>query len=250
MRKKLVAGNWKSYLDKNDAIALLEEIAIADFADEVEVAVFPPMLYLQNAIESAKGKFFVGAQSCSAKGFGAYTGEVAAAMISSVGAQMILVGHSERRQYFGETHDVLKQKVDRVIEAGLKVVFCCGEPLEVRNAAQHKQLVSTQLAESLFHLSESDFKKVIIAYEPVWAIGTGVNATPEQAQEMHEFIRRLVKEKYTTQAAEAVRILYGGSVKPDNAKALFSCADVDGGLVGGASLKANDFVTIIQAAKN
>ncbi len=252
MRKKFVAGNWKSFLQNNAACDLLNTLKTSvDFSESglPEIAVFPPSVYIETAVKAADNKFLVGAQNCSATGEGAYTGEVTSEMLASVGAALILAGHSERRQFFGETNAIVKSKVERVLEAQLTPVFCCGESLEVRNANAYKEFVYTQLAESIFHLDEDNFSKLIIAYEPVWAIGTGVNASPAQAQEMHLFIRNAVKEKYNEVVADKVRILYGGSVKPDNAAQLFACADVDGGLVGGASLKATDFIAIVQAAK-
>jgi triosephosphate isomerase len=252
MRKKFVAGNWKSFLQKQAAYDLLITLKHnIDFSGSglPDVAVFPPSIYVENAVSVANETFKVGAQNCSAAGEGAYTGEVTSEMFASVGASLILAGHSERRQIFGETNAVIKSKVERILAAQITPVFCCGESLEIRNANTHKEFVFTQLTDSILHLSESDFSRLIIAYEPVWAIGTGINASPEQAQEMHAFIRNVIKEKYNDAIADNTRILYGGSVKPDNALALFSCADVDGGLVGGASLKAEDFKAIIQAAK-
>ncbi len=252
MRKKFVAGNWKSFLQKQAAGDLLTTLKNnIDFTESglPDIAVFPPSIYIESAVKLAEGKFSVGAQNCSAAGEGAYTGELTSEMFASVGAALVLAGHSERRQLFGETNTVVKSKVERILAAQLTPVFCCGESLEIRNANAHKEFVYTQLAESILRLSEGDFSRLIIAYEPVWAIGTGVNASPEQAQEMHEFIRNVIREKYNDVTADSTRILYGGSVKPDNAAKLFSCADVDGGLVGGASLKAADFTAIIQAAK-
>jgi len=252
MRKKFVAGNWKSFLQKPAADDLL--IVLKNNIDFTEsglpdVAVFPPSIYIENAAKNAEGKFKVGAQNCSAAGEGAYTGEVTSEMLASIGTQLVLAGHSERRQLFGETNAVVKSKVERILATQLTPVFCCGESLEIRNANTHKEFVHTQLTESILHLSEGDFSRLIIAYEPVWAIGTGVNASPEQAQEMHAFIRNVIRESYSSSVADITRILYGGSVKPDNAATLFACVDVDGGLVGGASLKAADFIAIIQAAK-
>ncbi len=253
MRKKFVAGNWKSFLQKQAADDLLTTLkSNIDFSESglPDIAVFPPSIYIESAVKITEGKFNVGAQNCSAAGEGAYTGEVTSEMLASVGATLILAGHSERRQLFGETNTVIKSKIERILATQLTPVFCCGESLEIRNANTHKEFVYAQLTESILHLSEGDFSRLIIAYEPVWAIGTGVNASPEQAQEMHAFIRNVIRKEYNDAIADNIRILYGGSVKPDNAAQLFSCADVDGGLVGGASLKALDFITIIQAAKD
>lgn len=252
MRKKLVAGNWKSFLRYDAAMDLLSSLThhLTNHNDNtVEVVVFPPAIYLESAVRMAAGAYGVGAQNCSSNTEGAYTGEVTANMLTSVGVQHILTGHSERRQLFGESNDVVKDKINRITEAGATPFFCCGETLEARQAQLHKKVVEAQLQASLFHLSEDDFNKVVIAYEPVWAIGTGVNATAAQAQEMHAFIRETVAQQYSKETAASLRILYGGSVKPENAAELFSCADVDGALVGGASLKLNDFVSIIHAAK-
>ena len=188
----------------------------------------------------------VGAQNCSEHLWGAYTGEVSAAMIQSLGVPFVILGHSERRQYFGEQNALLAKKVDQVLAHHLTPIFCCGEPLEVRENGGHEGLVQQQVAESLFHLSAEAVQKVVIAYEPVWAIGTGKTATSQQAQDMHAVIRETLAKQYGKATAESISILYGGSVKPDNAKELFSCPDVDGGLIGGASLKSRDFVDIVK----
>jgi triosephosphate isomerase len=214
------------------------------------VVLFPSFLYLTDVLNSNSGEYVqVGAQNCSAFENGAYTGEVSANQLSSTGVSYVIIGHSERREYFAETNEVLKEKVKLALSKELIPVFCCGEPLKVRNENKQQEYVLKQLEESLFNLTAEEISKVIIAYEPIWAIGTGLNATAAQAQEMHSFIRRQLALKYSEKLASTVRILYGGSCKPDNAKELFSCADVDGGLIGGASLKANDFLAIIEAAK-
>jgi triosephosphate isomerase len=189
----------------------------------------------------------VGAQNCSEHDSGAYTGEVSAAMIKSIDVPYVIVGHSERRQYFGETNKMLALKVDKALANSLTPIFCCGEPLEIREKGEHETLVKQQVEESLFHLSTDVLQKVVIAYEPVWAIGTGKTATSQQAQDMHLVIRKHLASKYGQSVADSISILYGGSVKADNAKELFACADVDGGLVGGASLKSREFVEIVKA---
>jgi triosephosphate isomerase len=188
----------------------------------------------------------LGAQNCSNKESGAYTGEVSVDMLKSVGVNYVIIGHSERREYFKETNQQLAEKVNLALKSGMTPIFCCGETLEQREKGIHIDFVNSQLTESLFHLSESEFLKVVIAYEPIWAIGTGVTASTAQAQEMHEKIRTHLRSKYG-KAADSVSILYGGSCKPDNAKELFACKDVDGGLIGGASLKARDFIDIIKS---
>ena len=193
-------------------------------------------------------KIALAAQNCSQYRKVAFTGEVSASMIRSAGAKYVIVGHSERRKYFNESNEVLAEKVNRVLENNLQPIYCCGETLDERNSATHFDIVQAQLETGLFHLSEDGIDKCIIAYEPVWAIDTGENATPDQAQEMHHFIRELVKSKYGNHLSEKIVILYGGSVTADNAAELFKCADVDGGLVGGASLKAIEFSEIIDAA--
>lgn len=249
MRKKLIAGNWKSNLLRAEAENLAKTIAQSVFNSHCNIALFPSEAYLSNIISLCEGKAFVGAQNCSMFAEGAFTGESSAKQLQSVGVQMILAGHSERRQLFGETNEVVKAKINQIIEAGLTAVFCCGETLAIRQANNQNKLVQQQLNESLFHLNVTDFSRVIIAYEPVWAIGTGVVATPNEAEEMHAFIRNCVAEKYGKSIAEKSIILYGGSVKPDNATSLLSCENIDGALVGGASLKANDFLAIANAVK-
>jgi len=231
-----------------DVIRLLEEVAL----DDVTVIFSPPFPFiispcLTNIITSKnKDNIFVAAQNCSSEGKGAFTGEVSARMIHSAGASFVLVGHSERRQYFKENSELLAKKVDRVLEAGMQAIFCCGEVLDERKSVAHFEVVKKQIEESLFHLGASEFSKVVVAYEPVWAIGTGETATSEQAQEMHAFIRNLLSEKYG-EIANDTSILYGGSCKPSNAEELFSQPDIDGGLIGGASLKAEDFVALTKA---
>lgn len=253
MRSKIVAGNWKMNKTLEEAQALTSEI-MGMVADEVKsntkivlCTPFPYLLTVKNQL-GASSRIEVGAQNCSEHDSGAYTGETSAAMIKSIGVPYIIIGHSERRQFFGEDGKLLAKKVDKVLANGLTPIFCCGEPLEIREKGTHEELVKKQVEESLFHLSAEAVQKVVIAYEPVWAIGTGKTATSQQAQDMHAVIRTYLGERYGKEVAENISILYGGSVKPDNARELFSCPDVDGGLVGGASLKSRDFVDIIKGA--
>lgn len=250
MRKKIVAGNWKMNKTLSEATVLTSEL-MALTANEVKnnavVVLCTPFPYLLKIKEQlGSSRIAVGAQNCSEHESGAYTGETSAAMLKSMAIPYVIIGHSERRQYFGENGPLLARKVDRALAAGLTPIFCNGEPLEIREKGTHEALVKQQTEESLFHLSASDIQKVVIAYEPVWAIGTGKTATSQQAQDMHAVIRGHIATKYGNDVAESISILYGGSVKPDNAKELFACKDVDGGLVGGASLKARDFIDIIK----
>lgn len=236
-----------------EALQLTDELlnGLRPFPAGVEVAIMPPFPYLMSVAEKIKTTpVKLGAQNCSEHPWGAYTGEVSAPMLKSAGVTYVIIGHSERRQYFGEEGALLAQKTDAALASQLLPVFCCGEPLVVREDNRHFDLVKMQLEEGLFHLPPEAITKVVIAYEPVWAIGTGKTATPAQAQEMHAFIRRQLADKYGNQVAEQVRILYGGSVNAANANSLFACADVDGGLVGGASLKAAEFLQIVRAAGN
>lgn len=246
MRNKIVAGNWKMNTDLNQAIDLVDQINSLEFNKNVQLIVFPPFPFLQNvSIKCADSVLQVGAQNCSKESNGAFTGEVSAEMLASVnGVKFVLVGHSERRTYFRETNQELAEKIDQILRYKLTPVFCCGESIEERNNRTHFDVVKSQLSESLFHLSSEQVKNVIVAYEPVWAIGTGVTATPSQAQEMHQFIRNVIAEKYGVDISSAISILYGGSCNVSNAQALFALPDVDGGLIGGASLKAMDFVAI------
>jgi len=213
-----------------------------------EVVICPPALYLEMATDFAEESAIkVGAQNVSNQESGAYTGEIAAGMLASVDVEFCIVGHSERRQYFMEDNAFLAQKVDKLLDHNLTPIFCCGELLEEREKENHFNIVKQQISEGLFHLNDSEFSNVVIAYEPVWAIGTGVTATTEQAQEMHAFIRKLLAEKYGNEIANETTLLYGGSCNAKNARELFSQSDVDGGLIGGASLKADDFFTIINS---
>lgn len=255
MRKKLVAGNWKLNNTLEDSVNLakeVDELVSNEVNSDVDIAVCPtfPNLYPVNEILKASGKVKLGAQNCYTQESGAYTGEVSAPMLKSIGASYVLIGHSERREYFSEDNAFLSDKVKAALEAGLTPVFCCGESLDQRESGIHFDFVKSQLTESLFDLSDEDFAKIVIAYEPIWAIGTGVTASKEQAQEMHKVLRDHIASKYGAEAADDTTILYGGSCKPNNAGELFACPDIDGGLIGGASLKARDFIDIVNAFQN
>lgn len=245
MRKKIVAGNWKMNLDVGEAQDLFKAIIALEPAEGVHVAVFPPAIYLDRLLTGFPSVTSVGAQNAHFETSGAFTGEVSMLQLRSLGVHAVLIGHSERRMLFGEDHVMLKAKTNAAIQHGLQPFFCCGEPLEVRESGEHLSYVRRQLDESLFHLPAGDFEKAVIAYEPVWAIGTGLTATTEQAEEMHAAIRSWISEVYGEQIAEATTIIYGGSCNPSNAAALFACANVDGGLIGGASLKYTDFATLV-----
>ncbi|GAB1404200.1 triose-phosphate isomerase [Lentimicrobium sp.] len=251
MRKKIVAGNWKMNKTFSQAEDLLFSIADRlqkDRPEDVTVVVFPPALYLELAKDvSTDNDFSFGAQNINEHESGAYTGEISAAMVQSIGAEYVILGHSERRQYFGENDNVIAEKIKLALSHELTPVYCCGEALEERENGHHFSVVESQINDALFGLEEDDFKRIVIAYEPVWAIGTGRTATPEQAQEMHAFIRNCVATKFGKQAADMVSILYGGSCNAANAAELFANADVDGGLIGGASLKPDDFVAIVNS---
>jgi triosephosphate isomerase (TIM) len=252
MRKKIVAGNWKMNLDYTSGMSLFSEV-LNMVSDEVkgdqEVVVCPPALYVYSLAQLAKNssKVSIGAQNCHHADSGAFTGEVSATQLKSVGASYVILGHSERRQYFGETNQTLAPKVDAVLKTGLKPIYCIGETLDERNQNIHLGLIKAQLEEAVFHLSAEEFANIVIAYEPVWAIGTGVTATSEQAQEIHAFIRKEIALKYGEQVADDTTILYGGSCNAKNAPELFSQKDIDGGLIGGASLKSRDFTDIVKA---
>jgi len=251
MRKNIVAGNWKMNKSFQEAEFLindiLEELGKRKEA-EAEIILCPPYPYLELALDAATETLIhIGAQNVSDKASGAYTGEIAAPMLASMGIDYCIIGHSERRKYFNESHKLLAAKTDILLDNDIMPIFCCGELLPEREKGIHKDVVKEQISEALFHLSPERFAKVVVAYEPVWAIGTGVTASPEQAQEMHAFIRQLLKEKYGEESAENTSILYGGSCKPSNASELFRNPDVDGGLIGGASLKGKDFIDIVYS---
>lgn len=255
MRKKIVAGNWKMNMTLGEGKGLINGIVEElkndnEFANRTDVVICPPSFLLNLAvgmIDNLDG-VFVGAQNCHFEEKGAFTGEISAPMIKSSGSAYVIIGHSERRQYFAETHEMLASKVKVALKSELIPIFCIGELLDVRNEGKHFDLVEQQIKDSLFSLSEEDFRKVVLAYEPVWAIGTGVTASPNQAQEMHAFIRQIVEKHYGKLVADDLKILYGGSCNAQNALELFSQPDVDGGLIGGASLKVPDFIKIIKSA--
>ncbi|MGG8495700.1 triose-phosphate isomerase [Tenacibaculum sp. TC6] len=251
MRKNIVAGNWKMNKNLTEAKELIKEIKKGLKKEKVKgkrVIIAPSFVNLNSAVKKTKKSVIeVAAQNMHEAKNGAFTGEVSANMLTDLGVKTVILGHSERRSFFGETNQMLAQKVDAALANNLEIIFCFGEQLEDRKGGKHFDVVETQLKESLFHLLKENFTNIILAYEPVWAIGTGETATPEQAQEMHAFIREVLVKEYTKEMAEEVSILYGGSVKPDNAKEIFSKQDVDGGLIGGASLKSADFLAIIDA---
>ncbi|MBS1579983.1 MAG: triose-phosphate isomerase [Bacteroidetes bacterium] len=253
MRKQIAAANWKMNLTLQQGEQLLNDIITApNTLNENQLAIFAvPFPYLTMTQQKLNGQknMFVAAQNCYNKKNGAYTGEVSVEMLQSIGIQYVVLGHSERREYFNESNQFLAEKINICLEYNIIPIFCCGEPLQIREANTQNEFVRKQLAESLFHLSTEQISKIIIAYEPIWAIGTGKTASNEQAQEMHAFVRQQFAEKYGETTANEISILYGGSVKANNAKDIFAQPDVDGGLVGGASLIANDFVTIINALK-
>ena len=250
MRKNIVAGNWKMNLNRTEGIALVEDVLAKLPTDNNTHVVFAPsFVYLHKVAKMCANtsKVVAAAQDCSANEKGAFTGEVSANMIASCNARYVVLGHSERRANFKESNELLKTKVGQAFTNDLKVIFCCGESLAQRESGVHFDWIKTQISESLFHLSSEEFKNIVIAYEPIWAIGTGVTASTDQAQEMHAFIRNILVEQYGNEVALSTSILYGGSCKPSNAKELFSSQDIDGGLIGGASLNADDFIAITQS---
>jgi triosephosphate isomerase len=248
MRKHIVAGNWKMHKNNQETVTLLEEIIAKKVKNETEIVVAPTFVNLLTAVEKTNGKgITVAAQNMHQAEGGAFTGEISADMLTSIGVNTVILGHSERRAYFHETDALLALKVDTALKHEMRIIFCFGEELKDRQIDNHFNVVEYQLRDALFHLEKSDWSKIVLAYEPVWAIGTGETASPAQAQEMHKFIRTLIEKVYGYEVAENVSILYGGSVKPDNAKEIFSNPDVDGGLIGGAALKADDFLAIVNA---
>ncbi len=249
-RKNIVAGNWKMNLNYEEGLSLFSEI-VNMVKDEVvgdqEVVVCSPFIHLNSIAKLSSGdKVSVGAQNIHQAESGAYTGEISAAQVKSVGATYVILGHSERRAYFGETDEVLAQKVDAVLKHQLKPIFCIGETKEERESGSFFAVLQSQLEKGLFHLNATEFAQIVLAYEPVWAIGTGLTASPEQAQEVHAFIRASLAKQYGEDVAESSTILYGGSCNPSNASTLFAQKDIDGGLIGGASLKSRDFVDIVK----
>lgn len=254
MRRQIAAANWKMNLTYQQAEKLLDEILdvpVTIYPDQFVVFAVPfPYLIMANSEIAEEFNYAIAAQNCNDNKNGAYTGEVSTEMLQSIGIRYCIVGHSERREHFFETSALLASKVNLCLQYDITPIFCCGEPLDVREQNEQNEYVEKQLRESLFHLSEEQVKKLVIAYEPIWAIGTGKTATSKQAQEMHRFIRSVLAGKWGQDVADEISILYGGSVKANNAKELFSNDDVDGGLVGGASLVAADFVEIIKALKH
>lgn len=252
MRRNTVAGNWKMNTDREEANKLSSEIinmAGSELNNYVDLILIPPFThaYEVNKLVAGNKNIFVGAQNCHYEDSGAFTGEISPLMLKGINIAHVVLGHSERRELFHETNEIIKKKVDAALKHELTPIFCCGEALEIREKGTQNDHVSKQIEESLFHLSSIDFEKVIIAYEPIWAIGTGLTASPEQAQEMHAAIRAMIEKKYGTETAQNITILYGGSVKAENAKEIFASPDVDGGLVGGASLKSRGFVDIAKS---
>lgn len=253
MRKQIAAANWKMNLTLQQGEALTDELLSANITltGNQEVVLGVPFPYLINTKSKlgSKANFYIAAQNCYSKKSGAYTGEVSAEMLKSINADYVILGHSERREYFNESNEMLTEKVNICFEYGLKPIFCCGEALEIREAGTQNGFVEKQLKESLFHLSAEQLTGFVIAYEPIWAIGTGRTASSEQAQEMHAHLRSVLASKYGEAVAATISILYGGSVKAANAKEIFGQPDVDGGLVGGASLNAAEFTTIANSLK-
>lgn len=248
MRKNIVAGNWKMNKNLQEGISLATELKEKVQNPKCEVIIGTPYIHLASVSELLKGSVIsVAAENCANHVSGAYTGEVSAEMVASTGATYCIIGHSERRSYYGETYEILREKIDLALSNNLRPIFCIGEVKEEREAGKQNEVVKAQLEGSVFHLDADSFGKLVIAYEPVWAIGTGLTATPEQAQEIHAFIRSLIAEKYGKEVAENTTILYGGSCNATNAAGLFANPDIDGGLIGGASLKADDFCAIINA---
>jgi triosephosphate isomerase len=253
MRKKIVAGNWKMNPNYDEAIDLLNFLKdnIPTDHSGVDIIICPPFIYLIEAKKILNRQDIdVGAQNVSSFTNGAYTGEISAAMLKSININYTIIGHSERRQYFGEKEENFSKKIKLCLQEHITPIYCVGETLEQRNNGEQLKVVEKQISEALYNLSDDEIAKIIIAYEPVWAIGTGVNATPDQAQQMHVFIRELIAKKYNQTISQGIIILYGGSVKASNAKELFSMPDIDGGLIGGASLKGKEFTSIINIAMN
>lgn len=250
-RKNIVAGNWKMNLNYNTGITLIESILASELniSKNQEIILGVPSILLAKASEltNNQANIHIAAQDCHHEASGAFTGNISAEMVSSTGAKYVILGHSERRMYHQEDSNILNQKIKQAFEYGLKIIYCVGEPLEVREKNQENEYISTQLNETIFQLPKNDMENIIIAYEPIWAIGTGKTASPEQAQTMHEHIRSEVAKAFDENTAATTLILYGGSCNASNAKELFALKDVDGGLIGGASLKANDFKAIIES---
>ena len=248
MRTKIVAGNWKMNLNQRESLELIDSLINSKFTSKAQVIVAPNFTALSACSQALRGSGIgLSAQNMHQSESGAYTGEVSAHMLKDVGVKTVILGHSERREYFREDGDILAAKVDTALKHDMQVIFCFGESLADRENGQHFEVVKSQLSKGLFHLSKESWENLVLAYEPVWAIGTGKTASPEQAQEMHAFIRKTVADVYGHEVAGLCPILYGGSVKPDNATLIFSKPDVDGGLIGGAALNAADFTAIVNA---
>ncbi|MGL1888811.1 MAG: triose-phosphate isomerase [Reichenbachiella sp.] len=250
MRQNIVAGNWKMNNNLEEGKQLAKDVLAKTTGNEKsQIVLGAPFVHITTVVDAIGGKngIEIAAQNCSDKASGAYTGEISASMVKSTGANYVILGHSERREYFNESSELLAAKLDIALENNLIPIFCCGEPLEIREADTMYDYVKKQLTEGLFHLSAESFAKIVVAYEPIWAIGTGKTASSEQAQEMHAELRAHLASKFGQEAADNCSILYGGSCKPSNAVEIFSKADVDGGLIGGASLNADDFLAIVNA---
>jgi triosephosphate isomerase (TIM) len=250
MRKKIVAGNWKCNTTVKEGIELaksVNELVLSRGAKDVVVVLGTPFTHLTSVVDAVDGnRIHIASQNCAAEAKGAYTGEVSVSMIQSTGASYVILGHSERREYYHETSAILNKKLALILDQGLTPIYCCGEALAIREAGTQNEFVKQQLEETIFHLTEEQFLKIVIAYEPIWAIGTGKTASTQQAQDMLAYIRNLIAAKYSKSVAEQISILYGGSCSASNANELFSQPDIDGGLIGGASLKAEDFLSIIN----
>lgn len=249
MRKKITAGNWKMNLIYSEAERLVTELTKIQQDENEEIVVFSPSIYLKSLIDQYGKQVAIGAQNGYHQDNGAFTGEVSFLQLKNIGVQHVLVGHSERRDIFHESNELLKEKVTKAVSLGLTVFFCCGEQLAEREANNHFSVITKQLNESLFHLDKESIAQVVVAYEPVWAIGTGKTASSDQAEEMHKFIREQLAQRYDEATAQNTSILYGGSCKPSNAQELFSQPNIDGGLIGGASLSFQDFSSIAEAQK-
>lgn len=248
-RRKIAAGNWKMNKNYDDALQLIRDISATNPPKDIHTILAIPSIYLKNGVDMLMHiiGIDVAAQNCHQEESGAYTGEIAASMLASISVPYVVIGHSERREYFYENNEQLAKKVDTALANGLQVIFCCGESLEIRKSGDHVAYVSEQIREGLFHLSDEQWSNIVVAYEPIWAIGTGETASPEQAQEMHAALRSMIASEKSNDIADDLSILYGGSVKPSNAADIFSGSDVDGALVGGASLVADGFLEIMDA---
>lgn len=250
MRKKIIAGNWKMNLNLAEGKSLVESVLnkLPKLSEQHQVVFAPTYLHIADTLQQTHNKtnVFVAAQNCHHENHGAFTGEISPLTLKNIGVQYVILGHSERRTYNNESNQLLSSKIDAALNNGLSVIFCCGEPLEIREKNTQNQYIETQISESLFHLEATKFENIVIAYEPIWAIGTGRTANASQAQEVHQHIRQVIANKYSQEVADIVTILYGGSCKPSNAAELFACPDVDGGLIGGAALISDDFLSLIN----